>query len=248
MSERDRLRATFDEVAELYERARPLYPAELFGDLQRLAPAERVLEIGCGTGQATRELVRRGHDVVCIELGANLAAAARATVPQAEVVVSSFEEWDPAGATFDLVLAATSWHWLDPPAAYAKAAALAPCLAIVETAHVGPEDADPFFEQIQDAYVAVGEERSSLPHPDDVADHREGIEASGHFTDVDVHRYLAAHEYTAEEYVQVLETYSGHRAMEPAAREGLYSEVRRLLGDRRVRKHYLFLLHVARRA
>jgi len=77
---RERLRVTFDQAAELYDRARPGYPPALFTDLAELAgvgPGCRVLEIGCGTGQATGPLAERGCQVVAVELGAALAAAAR---------------------------------------------------------------------------------------------------------------------------------------------------------------------------
>jgi SAM-dependent methyltransferase len=75
------LPTTFDTVAELYERARPGYPAELFDELAALIGGGtgdvRVLEIGPGTGQATRGLLARGWRVVALEPGAELAAVAR---------------------------------------------------------------------------------------------------------------------------------------------------------------------------
>jgi SAM-dependent methyltransferase len=61
-----RLRETFAEAAELYDRARPGYSAALFSDLAELAcigPGCRVLEIGCGTGQATLPLAERGCEI-----------------------------------------------------------------------------------------------------------------------------------------------------------------------------------------
>src|SRR5437588_4415336 len=100
MADRRRLRATFEEVPELYERARPLYPAELLDDLVSFAGLEagsQVLEIGCGTGQATLPLAERGLEVVCVELGAGLVAVARhklAGFPRVEVVNTVFEEWE----------------------------------------------------------------------------------------------------------------------------------------------------------
>ncbi len=66
------LRTIFDEDPERYDRARPGYPAELFGDLGKLAdigPGARVAEAGPGTGQATATLVASGADVVAVELG-----------------------------------------------------------------------------------------------------------------------------------------------------------------------------------
>src|ERR671938_966571 len=97
--EQARLRATFDEVALLYDRARPGYPEALFDDVVALSgipPGGRILEIGCGTGQATVPLARRGYRILCVELGENLAAAARrklATFPQVEVRTAAFEDW-----------------------------------------------------------------------------------------------------------------------------------------------------------
>src|SRR3712207_9472293 len=79
-SDAKRLRAIFDEDAERYDRARPGYPPALFDDLAALAgigPGCRVLEIGCGTGQATVPLAERGCEVVAVELGPQMAAVAR---------------------------------------------------------------------------------------------------------------------------------------------------------------------------
>jgi SAM-dependent methyltransferase len=259
LHDRRRLRETFDEVPHLYERLRPGYPALLFQDLVALGgvrPGARVLEIGCGTGQATRELARRGYNILCVELGESLAQLARrglAQYPHVRVVTSPFETWDPDGLSFDLVLAATSWHWLDPERRYVKAAAvLKPegALAIVSTHHVLPEDGDQFFTDIQDTYNAIGEVDSPPPPPDQVSDERADIEASNLFGDVKVRRYLWEQAYTEEQYLALLDTYSGHRLMAPWSRRVLNEEVGRRIRsrpDNRVRKHYLFLLHVARR-
>jgi SAM-dependent methyltransferase len=122
--------STFDEVAELYDRSRIGPPEQLFDDLFTLAeiapPADSsVLEVGCGTGQATQQLARRGCRVVCVEMGANLACIARrnlAQFPNVTVMTTRFEDWEPCDERFDIVLAVTSWHWIDPEVRYAKAA------------------------------------------------------------------------------------------------------------------------------
>src|SRR5215212_6661519 len=91
---RKQLRATFQEVPELYDRARPTYPDALFDDLEEMAglrPGSRVLEIGPGTGKATVSLAGRGYGITGVELGADLAAVARRNVPQVEIVVADFE-------------------------------------------------------------------------------------------------------------------------------------------------------------
>ena len=120
----------FDQVAELYDRARPGYPPELYDDLVELAGlgrGARVLEIGCGTGQATIPLAERGLDIVCVELGESLAAVARrrlAAFPGVRVVTADFEDWEPETAGFDAVVAFTAFHWLDPVLRFEKAARL----------------------------------------------------------------------------------------------------------------------------
>lgn len=104
---RARLRRTCDEDAELYDRARPGYPPELYDDLAELAGAHsgsRVLEVDCGTGQATAPLVDRGCRITAVEAGPHMAAIARsdlAGAPAVEVVTAEFESWPLHYERFD---------------------------------------------------------------------------------------------------------------------------------------------------
>jgi protein-L-isoaspartate O-methyltransferase len=113
-ADRELLRATFGQDAELYDQARPGYPGQLFADLAQLAgltPQSRVLEIGCGTGQATRPLAELGCTLVAVELSPEMAAVARRNLhqfPNVTVEVCPFEEWTPPDTPFDLVLSATA--------------------------------------------------------------------------------------------------------------------------------------------
>jgi SAM-dependent methyltransferase len=261
VADRRRLRATFEEVPELYERARPGYPAELFDEVvayARLRAGARVLEIGCGTGQATVPLAERGLEVVCVELGEGLAAVARrrlAGFANVEVVHSTFEEWEPPTASFDAVVAFTAFHWIDPEARYEKSARVlrrGGTLAVVETKHVLPEGGEAFWVAVQEDYDAVVPSEDNRPpgRPDEVGDLHTEMEASGAFGDVVVRRYLTDVTYSAQEYLAVLDTYSGHRSMEPDARERLYELIRRRIEARpepTVTKTYLFTLNLARK-
>ena len=110
----------FNEVPELYDRVRPGYPDELFADLAAITgvgEGSSVLEVGCGTGQATRSLAALGCSVTAVEAGAEMAALARRRVAafrEVGVETSTFEEWDDRGRRFDALVAASSWHWVDP--------------------------------------------------------------------------------------------------------------------------------------
>ena len=239
--------SVFDATVDRYDDVRPAYPAELFDDLVALAelkPGARLLEIGCATGKATRPLLDRGFRVTCIEAGPALAARAREL--GLDVHNARFEEWAGAGE-FDLIFAATAWHWIDPAVKYAKASEHGRRLAFWGAFHALPEGFDPFFTEIQKVYDEIGESWQGEWPPPPPADQAEEIVASGCFADVQVRRYLWELQYTADEYVALIDTFSGHIAMTEEQRGRLYGEIRRLLGDRKVRRHWGAVLHVARR-
>jgi SAM-dependent methyltransferase len=125
----DTIGLRFDDVADLYDRVRPRYPDELFDDVATLtgAPAgAHVLEVGCGPGQATRGLLARGWHVDAVEPGPALAdrAGANFAGQPFTVTVTRFDDWDPRGATFDMLFSATAYHWVDPAVRWTKAAAV----------------------------------------------------------------------------------------------------------------------------
>ncbi len=261
-AERERLRRTFESAAARYQRARPEYPAALYDDLlavTALPPGDRILEIGCATGKATLPLARRGFGVTCIELGPDLARAARANLAgyDVSVVEGSFESWrPPAGMRFGLVFAATAWHWIDPAVRYQRAwAALRPGghLAFWAAGHVFPDDGDPIFDELQEVYDEIdGGEPAGAPRPrpgelpSEVAD----IEASGLFSVVHVRQFDWETVYTAAEYIDLISTFSGHIAMADWQRERLYAFVRAKLAERpdgTLRRHWGAVLQVARR-
>src|SRR5579875_3246756 len=247
-NEREQLRRIFDSAADRYQRARPDYPDRLYEDLILLcglSRSARLLEVGCATGKATLPLARRGFAITALDIGSRLAAAARrnlAPFPQVEVVEADFETWAPAdGSRFDLVYAATAWHWIDPSVRYRRAFGLlrpGGYLAFWLAAHVYPEDGDPFFREIQDIYDEIGEGRAE-------------IEESKLFEVVGIRQYDWETRYSAQRYIELLETFSGHLAMEKWKRDRLYAEIRRRVALRPepvLRRHWGAILHVARRA
>jgi SAM-dependent methyltransferase len=257
---RETLGGTFDRVAAGYDAARPEYPDELFDTLVELAdltPASRLLEIGCATGKATLPLLRRGFEVVCVERGPNLTAGARERFQglRAEVHVGTFEAWEGKPASFDLVYAATAWHWIDPEVRYRKAHQLlrpGGHLAFWSAMHAYPGGFDPFFAEIQAVYEEIGEGwQGAWPPspPSELPDERAEILASGRFEDVEVRRFVWDRLYTADEYISLLGTFSGHLTMPRSKLEHLYREIRRRIAQRpdgRIRRHWCSILHVAR--
>jgi SAM-dependent methyltransferase len=260
---REQRRTTFDSAADLYQRARPEYPPGLYDALiatAALRVGDRLLEVGCATGKATLPLARRGFRITCVEIGPALAAAARRSLAGLEaidVIECAFEAWSPPVVEpFDLVFAATVWHWLDSAVRYERAWQLlrpAGHLAFWSASHVLPAGGDPFFAELQEVYEEIGEglpENATWPQPGELPDAREEIELSGRFDDVVVRQFDWEVAYDAEQYIRLLNTFSDHIAMEQWQRDRLYTEIRRRLAQRpdgRLRRHWGAVLHVARR-
>ena len=263
--DRNRLRTTFDGDALLYDEVRPGYPGALFDDvvaLSGIAPGGRILEIGCGTGQATAPFARRGYEILCVELGENLAALARrnlAAYPRVEVLNADFEGWPPQREAFDLAISATAFHWLDPAVAYPKAAAaLRPggAIALFWNEHVHSDASGGFFEAAQEVYeretpeIVKPEDSGGLPRPEEVPDRTGEIEGRGAFGEVTKRAYRWDETYDAEGYLRVLSTYSGHIGLDETKRERLFRGIAALIEDEyggRIVKGYLTTLYLARR-
>lgn len=259
---RNQLRATFNQDALLYHQARPGYPDAMFDDVVALSgilDGGWVLEIGPGTGQVTLPLARRGFNILAIELGAHMAALARqnlADYPQVAIQVGAFEDADlPAGA-FDLVISATAFHWINPAVRYHKvAAALKPggALALCWNKHVQSPNSRGFFEATQPFYVRAfsSDQWEDLQWSHELPPtERLEIEQSGLFGPVAVREYFWEQEYTAQSYIDVLNTYSNHRLLPDDARQRLLDGIANLIDTRysgRITKGYLTLLCVAQR-
>jgi SAM-dependent methyltransferase len=111
---------SFGADAERYDRTRPSYPDAMVERIVAASPGVDFLDVGCGTGIATRQFQAAGCRVLGLDVDARMADQARRS--GLEVKVSKFEDWEPAGRTFDAVVAGQSWHWVDPVAGMAKAA------------------------------------------------------------------------------------------------------------------------------
>lgn len=249
------LGTTFNSSAEWYDRIRPGYPEALSDDvisLSELPEGGRILEIGCGTGKATEMFVSRGYAMVCLDIGIDLAAVAAQKFRESaniQIVVSSFEEWDPESRFFDLVMAGTSFHWIDPAIAYVKSAAvLKPngSLAVFSNTHIRQDEG--FFLRVQDVYRAyapsmMGEETRPKKHCGKLS-------GAALFGEPPVRRYSWETEYSSKEYIDLLGTYSDHISLPAAERRDLFSGIKDLI-DReyggRILKHYETVLWLQRK-
>ena len=137
-AEARRYGTVFDEVADEYDRTRPVYPDALVDracEVAGLGPGDPVLEIGCGTGQLTRSLIGRGLRVTAVEPGGNLMRLAGQNLAGAgagpdsgsgsgsvEFVNARFEDAALPGRYFRAAFSASALHWVDPAVGWRKIA------------------------------------------------------------------------------------------------------------------------------
>lgn len=263
MVDKQQLRRIFDEDALLYDAARPGYPTELFDDIVAFAQfpsGGRILEIGCGTGQATRPLAERGYAIQAVELGANLAAVARdklSAYPQVRIHVGSFEDWPLEPAAFDVAISAMAFHWINPAIGYPKLAQAlrkGGSIALFWHVHVQSQASRGFFEAVDDVYRSHAPQLARdnpLTWPDDVQPTvQKEIEQTGLFGPVTVRRYCWDISYDAASYIQLLNTYSDRRSLEPETRARLFAGISDLIDTRyqgQITKGYMAMLYLAHR-
>lgn len=253
------LRESFDEVAELYDRARPGYPAPLFADLAALAgigTGTRVVEIGAGTAQATTGLVDLGATVVCVEPGAALAGLLRRKLAnrRATVLDSTFEDLAAPDGSADAVAAFTAWHWLTPGVRTERAASvLRPggALATVTTSHVTGSPGRSIFDDLQRCYERWTPESTEpgrrLPGAMQIADAVDEVDESPYFAPATRRRHERDITYATPEYLDVLRTYSDVIALPARRRDGLLGDIADVIDadGGTVTKRYLYELRVA---
>ena len=206
-----------------YDRARPGYPPELVERIVAGSPGRDVLDVGVGTGIVARQLVAAGCRVLGVDVDERMAAFARGT--GLEVEVAPFEEWDPAGRTFDAVVAGQTWHWVDPVAGAAKAAAvLRPAGRFAAFWNAGQPPA-----ALAEAFAAVY--RRVVPEvpmfgqvaPASAGYHAftgravEGLRDAGGFDEPEEWQYAWDRAYTRDEWLDQVPTSGGHSRF-PAAR------------------------------
>jgi SAM-dependent methyltransferase len=226
----------FGDVADEYDRRRPDYPTEVVDTVLAAAPEPwRILESGAGTGKATQLFAARGLPVVAVEPDARMAEQleARCTGRDVTVAVTHLEDYDPEPGAFSIGLAAQSWHWVDPargPAVMARALRPGGVLALVW--NMPAEDETPLRRALGEAYVRHAPELVD----DSVANRLEAFAetlrssfAGDDWTAPDVLTIPWVERYTSQAYVELLDTHSNHRTLDPGVRHELLDDVRRIV-------------------
>ena len=257
----------FNEVPELYDRVRPTYPDELFADLVAITgihDGSSVLEVGCGTGQATRSLAALGVSVTAVEPGADMAALARQRLggfDNVAVETSTFEDWDDRSRSFDLLLAAASWHWVDPAVGWPKAhRVLRPSgwmslIGNIVVRRVGEPEVYAETADLHERYCPGNPDWGHPPLEEEVRSTNHGwgsVEDPGAlFGPTTVRWYPVVQWFDGAGFADLLRSTSLYRRLDPEVREPLLNaiaeRIREHMGDRAPRR-YLAVLRVGQRA
>jgi SAM-dependent methyltransferase len=216
---------SFGADADRYDRARPTYPDAMVRRILAGSRGVDVLDVGCGTGIAARLFAAAGCRVLGVDPDERMAELARRR--GLEVDISAFEQWDPAGRSFDTVIAAQAWHWIDPVAGAKQAArALRPAgrLAVFWNAFEPPPD---LGEAFADVFRRVLPDVQALQRPtpgprayealsDKAAD---GMRQSGAFAEPERWQFDWEQAYTRDEWLDQVPT-MGLLTRQPSATIG----------------------------
>ena len=251
----------------MYDRVRPTYPDELFEDLVAITGVDQqsaILEVGCGTGQATRSLAALGCSVSAVEPGEALAVLARQNLqafPNVEIETTTFEQWDNRDRRFDLLVAAASWHWVDPSIGWRRAHdVLVPGgrLAVLGNVVVRrPGELEVYAEtaDLHERFCPGNPDWGDPPLEDEVRTTNEGWgppneDREGRFERTVVRWYPIVQWFDGEGFADLLRTQSLYRKLDPDVREPLLdaiaARIRSHMNDRAPRR-YLSMLRAGRR-
>ena len=245
---RDEGRRVFGSVAADYAAARPEYPDRVFQILRdrcQLGPSSRVLEIGAGSGQATKGLAASGASVVAVEPSDALAAHLRARLGTArgvEVIVATFEDVELEPSSFDLVAVATAFHWLDPELALPKISSLlrpGGWLALWWNEFGDPPRPDPFHDAteplLRDLAPSPSAGSGGVPYALDVAARTRELSSNG-FRDVEHEAVRWTLRLDATQTRQLYATYSNIARLPDAQKAPILDGIQRIasveFGDR----------------
>lgn len=251
----------YSPVAEAYNRVRPRYPQALCDriiELTQLPPSATILELGCGPGNATVAFAQKGYNLLCIEpseAACQLAKQNCAPYPKVKIKNTTFEEWELKAERFNAVLAATSIHWINSEIAYSKAAAALQndgylILLWNMTAQLPYEVCQSLQEAYQNYAPSLGKYEDRETQTQSLRKFGQMITDSGYFDGLVSEQMEWKVNYSIDDYLLLLNTYSPYIALQPQQRDDLFAALKEVLdqdGSNSVQLSYLSAFQIAQK-
>lgn len=229
----------FGDDVQLYDMWRPRYHERVFEticDYARLNKNSRIIEIGCGTGQATEAMLKRGFQVHAIEASDNMCKFVnqKFAIYPFEAENKLFEEAKIKNDSVDLVLAATSFHWVDEKIGYEKIRSALKekgCLALLWNHPFVSKKDDPLHLKINEIYKKYIEQNERKSKGEQIEDDWKRYERIYNtikeygFSREEFHTYKGLREFSAKDYISLLNTYSDHKMMSDNARREFEDDI-----------------------
>ena len=247
----------YGSVAQTYDRVRPKYPPEFLAraiEVAEIPMTGKILEVGCGPGTATIGLAQMGLSIVALEPSLetyNVACQNLAAYPNVEIIHTNFEEWE-SERTFDAIIAATSWHWVAPESKHIKAGSLlkdsGSLILLWNTAMQPPLDIFEDLTEVFDRYIpTLAKYKDSETQLSEMRIFAKAAIDSGLFSELREESRSNQINYSIDDYLQLLTTYSPCIALSPECRHELLAKLRDILGHcgDRIPLAYLSAFHVA---
>lgn len=232
---------TFNTQAKRYDKMRPGYVEELYSDIFSLIPVNaqsNVVEIGIGSGQATRPILETGCTLTAIEYGDQLAELCRSKFsryPRFSVITSKFEDCPWEENTCDLIFAATAFHWIPEEIGYPKVFAMLKSGGVFARFANHPykdKGREALHQDIQKLYaVYMPDARIANEFSNEQAKFIAELAGKYGFVNIRWKLYHRTRSFSAQEYVQLLGTYSNHLAIEENTRRKFFSEIENPIND-----------------
>ena len=226
---------TFDNAAIDYDKSRPMYVKEIYEDIfnyKQINQDSHVLEIGMGTGKATHPILDTHCHFVGIEPGENLAALAKEKLQKYanfSLYSLTLQDYICADNSFDLVYAATAFHWIPEEYGYRRVYNLLKSGGVFArfAYHAGTDKGRRVLtDEIQELYRKyMNQENHPVEFSDADAKRLADKALAYGFVDVKHMLYHATKDFTADEYISLLRTYPDHMKLESAAREKVFEGI-----------------------
>lgn len=217
----------FGADPERYDRARPRYPQALVDQIVAASPGREILDVGIGTGIAAQAFRAAGCTVLGVDPDERMAEHARRK--GFEVEIARFEKWEPAGRSFDAVIAGQTWHWLDPAAGAIKAAlVLRPggrVAALWNATALPPRLGDALAEAFRRVMPAASPARETAGGPTGYqafyARAADGLREAAAFSESEQWRVDWERSYARDEWLDAMATGGGFNRLERPQLEAL---------------------------